>query len=147
MSIFSLILKGLGFSLILAGTPLMNTGLRADTGGQAPAARTSGMPTKTKNTAARELADVRRENEALDDSLQDLLIQRSELVQEVARAKAQMAGEAGKNGFVAFRPGREAEVLRRLAHRHKGALPLEVVFRVWREIISNMTRLQGSFRV
>lgn len=136
----------------------MNTALRADTGVQQPAQEQaqklaqkpvksiSGMPTTTK-TAARELGDIRREIDAVDDGMQDLLIQRSELVREVARAKAEMAGEAGKSGFVAFRPGREAEVLRRLAHRHTGPLPLAVVFRVWREIISNMTQLQGSFRV
>src|SRR3546814_10344757 len=44
-----------------------------------------------------------------------------------------------------MRPGREARVLRRLVARHTGPFPKPVVTRIWREIISVFTRLQGPF--
>lgn len=93
------------------------------------------------------LADVRKEIDAIDDALHDLLMKRTELVVEVAAAKARAASAAGEGSFIAFRPGREAQVLRRLAARHRGSLPLRVIFRLWREIIAAMTRIQGPFRV
>ncbi len=93
------------------------------------------------------LSDVRKEIDAIDDAIHDLLMKRTELVVEVAEAKAREASAAGEGSFIAFRPGREAEVLRRLAARHRGDLPLRVVFRLWREIIAAMTRIQGPFRV
>jgi chorismate mutase/prephenate dehydratase len=104
------------------------------------------MTTET-TTPERTLADVRREIDAIDDALHDLLIKRAEVVAGVAEAKARTASEAGEGSFIAFRPGREAEILRRLAARHEGDLPLRVVFRLWREIIAAMTRIQGPFRV
>jgi chorismate mutase len=93
------------------------------------------------------LSDVRREIDTIDDAIQDLLMKRTELVVAVAEAKARSASAAGHGSFIAFRPGREAEVLRRLASRQKGRFPLKVVFRLFREVISTMTRIQGPFRV
>lgn len=104
------------------------------------------MTTETA-TPEKALADVRKEIDAIDDAMQDLLQKRTELVVEVAEAKARAASAAGKGSFVAFRPGREAEVIRRLAARHEGALPLRVLIRLWREIMAAMTRIQGPFRV
>ena len=104
------------------------------------------MSTK-KPSAGRDLSDVRREIDLIDDAVQDLLMKRTELVVEVAEAKARTASAAGKGSFIAFRPGREADVLRRLASRQSGRLPLKVVFRLYREIISTMTAIQGPFRV
>ncbi len=93
------------------------------------------------------LAEVRKEIDTLDDALHDLLMKRTELVVEVAEAKARAASAAGEGSFIAFRPAREAQVLRRLAERHRGRLPVRVLFRLWREIIAAMTRIQGPFRV
>lgn len=93
------------------------------------------------------LAQVRKELDAIDDALHDLLMQRAAVVMKVAEAKARAASAAGEGSFIAFRPGREAQILRRLAARHGGSLPLQVVFRLWREIISAMTQLQTPFRV
>jgi chorismate mutase len=105
------------------------------------------MPTK-KSKPARDLTDVRRELDVIDDGIQDLLMKRAELINEVAEAKAVAASAAGKGSFVAFRPGREAEVMRRLAGRQTGRFPLKAVFRIFREVISTMTaRIQGAFRV
>jgi len=104
------------------------------------------MPTE-KQSPALDLKNVRREIDLIDDAIQDLLMKRTELVVEVAAAKARAASAAGQGSFIAFRPNREAEVLRRLASRQKGRLPLKVVFRLFREIIAMMTRIQGPFRV
>lgn len=98
-------------------------------------------------TPEQALADIRKEIDAIDDALQDLLLKRTELVAGVAAAKAREASAAGEASFVAFRPAREAQVLRRLAARHEGRLPLRVLVRIWREIMVAMTRIQGPFRV
>ena len=93
------------------------------------------------------LAEVRKEIDIIDAALHDLLMKRAALVAGVAEAKARAASAAGEGSFIAFRPGREAEVLRHLAERHSGKLPLRTIFHLWREIISSMTRIQGPFRV
>lgn len=98
-------------------------------------------------TPEKSLADIRKEIDAIDDAMQDLLMSRTALVVKVAEAKAKAARAAGETSFVPFRPSREAQVLRRLASRQKGRLPVAVVLGIWREIISAMTRLQGEFRV
>lgn len=94
-------------------------------------------------SAERTLMAVRREIDSIDDALHDLLMRRAGLVAErVTAAK----GRAGREP-VLFRPGREISILRRLIARHRGPLAPEVVVRVWREIISALTRLQGPFSV
>lgn len=88
------------------------------------------------------LESLRREIDTIDTALHDLLMRRAQVVERVARAKAGAAAGA-RLGF--FRPGREAAVIRRLAQRHQGAFPLAAVVRIWREIISAMTLIQGPF--
>src|SRR3546814_9539971 len=76
-------------------------------------------------------------SDLIDDAIHDLLMRRTELARQIGRAKGQ--------GAVFMRPGREARVLRRLVARHTGPFPKPVVTRIWREIISVFTRLQGPF--
>ncbi len=45
----------------------------------------------------------------------------------------------------AFRPAREADMMRRLVERHKGMLPLDTVESIWRVIISAFTYVQAPF--
>lgn len=85
------------------------------------------------------LADLRREIDRIDDALHDLIMQRSALTAEVAASKT--------GGTGALRPAREAAILRRLVARHKGAFPRAIVARIWRELISANTALQGPFAV
>jgi len=94
-------------------------------------------------SSGRSLDEIRQEIDAIDDAMLDLLGKRAALVGEVAAAKAR----AGGNGAPLFRPGREAAIMRRLLSRVQGPLPAEVAMRVWREIISALTRLQGPFAV
>ncbi len=86
-----------------------------------------------------ELADIRREIDAIDEALHDLLMRRVTLTGRVAASKP---GDG-----VALRPAREAEILRRLIGRHGGPFPKAVVARIWREVISANTALQGSFAI
>lgn len=83
------------------------------------------------------LDDLRRQIDEIDNAIHDLLMRRTELARQIGRAKGQ--------GAVFMRPGREARVLRRLVARHQGAFPKPVVARIWREIVSVFTRLQGPF--
>ena len=84
------------------------------------------------------LAALRRQIDEIDAAMHDLLMRRAALAGEVAQAKG---------GGPAWRPAREAQVLRRLMERHRGAFPPRTVVHIWREIASAMTRLQGDFSV
>ena len=94
-------------------------------------------------SAAGSLQALRREIDSIDESLHDLLMRRAEAVTEVAKAKAR---EGGTDAPL-FRPGREAEILRRLVARTRAPLPPELIVRIWRDIMVEFTRLQGPFAV
>jgi hypothetical protein len=47
----------------------------------------------------------------------------------------------------AFRPGREASMMRALAERHEGLLPLDTVESIWRVIIATFTYVQAPYAV
>ena len=87
-----------------------------------------------------DLADLRRRLDEIDDKLHDLLIRRAEIVGAVAASKRE-----GK--LPAFQPGREAQIIRRLAGRHHGAFPVATLVRMWREMLSATVRLQSPFAV
>lgn len=92
----------------------------------------------TSETAS--LERIRREIDQIDDSLHDLLMRRTLLVEQIAAVKA-----AG--GGVALRPGREATILRRLDGRHQGGFPRPALVRIWREIMGALVGLQKPFSV
>lgn len=83
---------------------------------------------------------LRDEIDRLDDRLVDLLLERVRLVTEVGRLK-------GPNGSPFLRPGREAEVLRRLIARAGRSFDAAALARMWREIITTALRQQGPFSV
>ena len=87
-----------------------------------------------------DLSEFRAEIDLIDDQIHDLLMRRTALAGKVGNAKQGTSS-------VAYRPAREAAILRRLADRHKGALPKTVLTRIWREIMTAMLRLQGPFTV
>lgn len=85
------------------------------------------------------LESLRRRIDEIDDAIHDLIMQRVGVVLDIASAK---------NGDrMAMRPGREAAILRRLATRHDGGFPLPELTRIWRELITGFTRMQGPFAV
>lgn len=87
----------------------------------------------------RELTDLRREIDAIDDQLHDLLRKRTEVVEEVRIYK--------QNEPIKIRPAREAEIIYRLFARHSGPFPKRELFRIWREMIVATLRLEGPFSV
>lgn len=91
------------------------------------------------------LAPLRAKIDQIDDALHDLFMERAEIVREIADVKAQQTSVTGP--VFAMRPGREASILRRLAERHSGALPRQVIGRIWRELIAAKCRMQGPFQV
>ena len=112
-----------------------------------PVARNPHLPMAAAQPAVlpldRSLDALRREIDALDDTMFDLLGRRAALAVEVAQAKARTGGNAAP----LFRPGREAEILRRLIGRTRAPLAPALVARVWREIIVASTCVQGRFTV
>jgi chorismate mutase/prephenate dehydratase len=91
-------------------------------------------------TSTSALDDLRRRIDQIDDQLHDLIMQRAEVVESVARAKK-------RGGIATIRPGREAALLRRLVERHRGPFSRAVLVRLWRELISGAISLQGEFAV
>lgn len=91
----------------------------------------------TDNSA---LDRLRRQIDALDDRLHDLLMERTALAEQIGAAKP--AGDQ-----VALRPGREAAIVRRLLARHQGAFPKPALVRIWRELMGALVGLQRPFSV
>ncbi|MBI1985988.1 MAG: chorismate mutase [Rhodospirillales bacterium] len=85
------------------------------------------------------LAALRREIDRIDESIHDLIIERTKVVEKVRNAKR---GEKIK-----IRPAREAEILYRLMKRHRGHFPKRELARIWREIIVATLRFEGPFSV
>ena len=87
------------------------------------------------------LADLRREIDRIDEAMHALLIERGEIIDRlIAVKKTEESGSA-------FRPAREADMMRRLVQRHHGSLPLDTAESIWRVIISTFTYVQAPFSV
>ena len=97
----------------------------------------STLPDLSQQTES--LASLRAELDRMDDALHDLLMARADVVTRVAAL--------GAKGPVALRPGREADIIRRLLRRHTGGLPKRVLPRIWRELFAGTTAMQGSYAI
>lgn len=85
------------------------------------------------------LDELRREIDAIDDAILDLLARRFAATGKVKSAKA-------RDGSIAvspLRPGREAALLRRLIDRSRTSVPAETIQDVWRVILSSSTLSQA----
>lgn len=89
------------------------------------------------------LDDIRARIDAIDEAMHRLLMERGGLIASLQAAK----GVGGPGGSAAMRPAREARMMRALAARHDGSLPLAAVERIWREIIGSFTQMQAPFHV
>ena len=98
------------------------------------------MPSDTTDPTTA-LLSLRDEIDRLDAAMHELLIERSLVIDQLIAIKARQGGRS------AFRPGREAEMMRRIAKRHRGRLPLDTVESIWRVIISTFTYAQASYAV
>ena len=87
------------------------------------------------------LAELRKEIDTIDEGVHRLLMQRGDIIDRLIQVK--QTQEVGS----AFRPAREADMMRRLVERHRGILPLDTVESIWRVIISTFTYVQAPFSV
>jgi chorismate mutase len=93
--------------------------------------------------SAPSLADLRQEIDRIDETMHRLLMERGTIIDRLIAAKK--ASETGLSS--AFRPGREASMMRALAARHGGLLPLDTVEGIWRVIIGTFTYVQSNYSV
>ena len=91
--------------------------------------------------AAQALAKLRVEIDRIDAAMHALLMERGRIIDELMAVKARQGGGS------AFRPAREAAMMRALAERHEGLLPLDTVEGIWRIIISTFTYVQANYSV
>jgi chorismate mutase len=87
------------------------------------------------------LAELRKEIDTIDEGVHRLLMQRGDIIDRLIRVK--QTQEVGS----AFRPAREADMMRRLVERHRGILPLDTIESIWRVIISTFTYVQAPFSI
>src|SRR3982075_4360127 len=87
------------------------------------------------------LQELRKEIDAIDEQVHNLLMARGDIIDRLISVK--QTQEVGS----AFRPAREADMMRRLVGRHHGILPLDTVESIWRVIIATFTYVQSPFSV
>src|SRR5262245_36375120 len=87
------------------------------------------------------LAELRHEIDRIDEAMHALLMERGEIIDRLIAVK--QTQETGS----AFRPAREADMMRRLVERHRGILPLDTAEGIWRVIIATFTFVQAPFSV
>jgi len=102
-----------------------------------PSAHPSASPSEGRPIP---LEMVRVQLDAIDDQIHDLLMQRAAIIDDIRKAK-------GHNAKIALRPGREAQIIRRLLARHRGELPRQAMVRLWRELLAGTTAMQGNVTV
>ncbi len=87
------------------------------------------------------LKNLRVDIDRIDLAMHELLMERGRIIDRLIEVKARQGGGS------AFRPGREASMMRALAERHRGLLPLDTVEGIWRIIISTFTYVQAHYAV
>lgn len=87
------------------------------------------------------LGAMRNDIDRIDLAMHELLMERGRIIDTLIEIKQSQGGGS------AFRPGREAEMMARLAKRHKGQLPLDTAEGIWRIIIATFTYVQSPFSV
>ena len=87
------------------------------------------------------LADLRVDIDRIDLAMHELLMERGEIIDRLIAIKTRQGGGS------AFRPGREASMMRAIAQRHHGLLPLDTVESIWRVIIATFTFVQSHYSV
>ena len=97
--------------------------------------------TKPQTQKGETLADLRVDIDRIDLAMHELLMERGEIIDRLIAIKTRQGGGS------AFRPGREASMMRAIAERHRGLLPLDTVESIWRVIIATFTFVQAPYSV
>ena len=88
-----------------------------------------------------DLDKLRRSIDEIDDRLLDLLIERIAVVSRIGAFKHE------SDAVAAHQPAREAQLIRRLIERNRGAFPAATLVRMWRELLAATVRQQSAFAV
>lgn len=91
------------------------------------------------DSSPNQLDEIRREIDRIDEAMHLLLMERGAVIDRLVEIKR--TSETGS----AFRPAREADMMRRIAGRHHGRLPLATAEHLWRTIIATFTHVQAPF--
>jgi chorismate mutase len=83
------------------------------------------------------LEALRRDIDSIDDAIQDLIMRRTELVEQVRDLK--------RDSKIKIRPSREAEILYRLVGRQRGRFPKRELVVIWRHLITATLAFEGPF--
>src|SRR5688572_4962663 len=87
------------------------------------------------------LEHIRREIDDVDRAMLELLERRFAAIEAIKAVK-------GKDSELSpVRPAREAEILRRLYRLRQGSVPVHLMVRLWRSIISAATSAQADITV
>jgi len=86
------------------------------------------------------LDDIRKQIDAIDQQLLDLLSQRADLVHEVGMVKK-------RDGLQIYAPDREQALLERLVKMNQGRLPEKSIRAIYREIMSAALALEDHLRI
>ncbi len=89
---------------------------------------------------SKKLTEIRKKIDALDNKIHDLLMERADLIMDVADEKR-------KNNIQIVHPEREAKMIRRLIKRHQGPLPESAILSIWRELVGAVCMMQTGLRV
>jgi chorismate mutase len=101
----------------------------------------AGNAMTNKPKPAPKLDELRKEIDRIDETMHRLLMERGDIIDRlISVKKTQESGSA-------FRPAREADMMRRLVQRHRGILPLDTAESIWRVIIATFTHVQAPFSV
>lgn len=86
-----------------------------------------------------DLASVRRQIDAIDDAIHDLIVRRTELVEQVRVIKHDLP--------IKIQPSREADIIYRIVSQHRGAFPKRELVAIWRQLINATLSFEGPFSV
>lgn len=88
------------------------------------------------------LANLRQEIDRVDATIHAALVERGDIVGRVIEAK-RAAGDTGS----AFRPDREAELMRRIVLKAPGRWPVDAPENIWRVIVATSTYTQVPYAI
>ncbi len=88
------------------------------------------------------LAQLRIEIDRIDASIHALLVERGDVVGRVIEAK-RAAGDTGS----AFRPDREADLMRKIVLKNPGRWPVDAPENIWRVLVATSTFTQVPYSV
>ncbi|MCD6303583.1 MAG: chorismate mutase, partial [Planctomycetes bacterium] len=98
------------------------------------------MAEQEQNTAAEDLAVLRRQIDELDRQIVHLLNERAKVVVRIGQAKQ-------ARGTPIYAPDRESVVLKRIAEINEGPLPQDTLKAIYRELMSGSFVLERPMRV